>query len=148
MGSVPKRAWAMAFFSCAGVFDVGLEEVGVEQVDDAQAAARHLVFIGGADAAAGGADLLTAGRVFGGELDHAVVGQDDLGAVGDEELAIDRDAEVAELGNFFEERDGIEDDAVADDALAAGAEDAAGDELEDEFLFAVMTVCPALCPPA
>ena len=44
------------------------------------------------------------------------------------------DAEVAERGDFFQEGDGVEDDAVADDAFAAGAQDAAGDELEDEFL--------------
>ena len=85
---------------CAGGLDVRLEQRGVEQVDDAQAAAGHLVFVGGADAAAGGADLLAAGRAFGGQLDHAVVGQDDLGAVGDEEAAVDSDAEVAQLGRL------------------------------------------------
>ena len=87
----------------AGVFDVGLEQVGVEQIDDAEAVAGHLVFVGGADAAAGGADLLAAGRAFGGELDHAVVFEDDLRAVGDEELAVDVDAEVAQLADFLEE---------------------------------------------
>ena len=118
----------------AGVLDVRAEERGVEQVDDAQAAAMHLVLVGRADAAAGGADLRAAGSVLGGELDHAVVGQDDLGAVGDEELAIDREAGVFELLDLVEEGHGVEDDAVADDAFASGAENAAGDELQDELL--------------
>ena len=118
----------------AGGFDVGLEQAGSQQVDDAQAAARHLVFVGGADAAAGGADLLAARRALGGQFDHAVIGQDDLGAIGDEELAVDIDAEVAQLGDFLEEGDGIEDHAVADDAFASRAEHAAGNELQYEFL--------------
>ncbi len=115
---------------------MGLEEFGAKKVDDAQTAAGHLVFVGGADAAAGGADLLAAGRAFRGQFDHAVIRQDDLGAIGDVELLVDGDAEVAELCDFLEEGDGIEDDAVADDAFAAGAENAAGDELEDKFLAA------------
>ena len=89
----------------AGGLDVRLEQRGMEQVDDAQAAAGHLVFVGGADAAAGGADLLAARRAFGGQLDHAVVGQDDLGAIGDEELLVDGDAQIAQAADFFEEGD-------------------------------------------
>ena len=77
---------------------------------------------------------MAAGGGFGGELDHAVIGQDDLGAVGDVELTVHVDAEVAELGDFLEEGDGVEDDSVADDASAVGAEDAAGDELQDKLL--------------
>ena len=85
---MPKRALRDGVLFVAGIVDVGAEQVRVEEVDDTQAAAVHLVFVGGADAAAGGSDLGAARGVFGGELDHAVVGQDDLGAVGDEELAV------------------------------------------------------------
>ena len=92
-----------------------------------------LVFVGGTDAAAGGADGGAAGGGFGGELDHAVVRQDDLGAVGDEELPVDGEAGVLESFDFGEEGHGIEDDAVADDAFALWPEDAAGDELQDEL---------------
>ena len=118
----------------AGVLDVGAEQRGVEQVDDAQTAAVHLVLVGRADAAAGGSDLGAAGGVLGGELDHAVIGQDDLGAVGDEELAVDWQAGLLELLDLVEEGHGVEDDAVADDAVALRAQDAAGDQLQDELL--------------
>ena len=70
----------------AGVVDMLLQQCLVEQVGDAEAAARHFVLIGGADAARGGADLFASGGVFGAELDHAVVGKDDVGAVADEEI--------------------------------------------------------------
>ena len=73
----------------------------------------------------GGADLLAAGGVLGGELDHAVVREDDLRAVGDEELlASTVDAERrASLSDFLQEGEGVEHDAVADDGLAClGAE--------------------------
>ena len=118
----------------AGVFDVRAEQRGVEQVDDAQAAAVHLVLVGRADAAAGGADLGASGRVLGGELDHAVVGQDDLGAVGDEELPVDGQAGVLELLDFVQEGHRVEHDAVADDAFALRAQHAAGNELQNELL--------------
>ncbi len=118
-GSVPKSACGDGVLLVAGVLDVRAQQRGVQQVDDAQAAAVHLVFIRRADAAAGGADLRAAGGVLRGELDHAVVGQDHLGAVGDEELAVDRQAGVLQLLHFAQEGHGVEHDAVADDALAA-----------------------------
>ena len=123
----------------ARIFDMSPEQVVVQQIDDAEAAAVHLVFIRRADAAAGGADLCAAGSVLGGELDHAVVGQDHLGAVGDEELAPWAAIKVGQAGVFqlpylVEEGHGIEHDAVPDHALAAGAEYAAGDQLQHELL--------------
>src|SRR6202034_2216122 len=71
---------------CAGGFNVGFKQRRLEQVDNAQTAASHLVFVGRANATAGGANFVASGRAFGGQLDHAVIGQDDLGAIGDEQL--------------------------------------------------------------
>ena len=130
----------------AGGFNVRLEQRGMQQIDDAQAAARHLVFVGRADAAAGGADLLASRRAFGGQLDHAVVGQDDLRAVGDEEMAVDIDAELAHAVDFAEECNGIEHHAVADDAFAARAKHAAGNELQDELVLANDDGVPGIVP--
>ena len=55
----------------ASRLDVLAKQRRVEQVDDAQSAARHLVFISRADAAAGGADAFASGSAFGGQFDHA-----------------------------------------------------------------------------
>ena len=63
-----------------------------------------------------------------------MIGQDDLGAVADEERAIDLDAHVAQPADFLEEGDRIEHDAVADHAVAARAQHAAGNQLQDELL--------------
>ena len=91
-------------FFAAGVFDVRAQQLGVEQVGDAQAAASHFVFVGGADATRGGADFYASGSVLRAQFHHAMVGQDDLGAVGDEKVAIDLHSSGAQRGNFFQER--------------------------------------------
>ena len=70
----------------AGVLDMLLQQFLVEQVGDAEAAAGHFVLIGGSDAARSGADLFASGGVLRAELDHAVVGKDDVGAVADEQI--------------------------------------------------------------
>ena len=76
----------MVFFSWQALRMCFLSSCLVEQVGDAESAAGHFVFVGGADAARGGADLDAAGGVFGAQLDHAVVGKDDVRAVADEEI--------------------------------------------------------------
>lgn len=60
-------------------------------------------------------------------------GKNNVGAVGNEQLGADIDAGGFESFDFLHEGSGVDDDAIADDGLNAGAEDAAGDELEDEF---------------
>ena len=109
------------------------QQRGVQHVNDAQAVAVNLVFIGGADAAAGGSDLGAAGRSLCRELNHAVVGEDNLRAVGQEKLAVDGQAHALEHADFAEQGRGVDDDAITDDALAAGAENAARDEVQDKF---------------
>src|SRR6185437_1684827 len=80
---------------------------------------------------------LPAGSGLGGELDHAVVREDDLRAVGDEELLLFRTvggkAGILELLDLVEEGGRIQHDAVADDALAARAQNSAGNELQDKL---------------
>ena len=120
----------------AGILDVRLEQTAVEQVDDPQAAAMHLVFVRGTDAAAGGADLLPSGSVLRGQLDHAVVGKNHLRAVGDKELLIDVDPQVAELADFFQKGQGVEHYAVADHGTAVRAQNTARDQLQNELLSA------------
>ena len=120
----------------AGRLNVRFEQRRMQQIDYAKAAAGHLVFVSRPNAAAGGADLLAPWRALRSQLDHAVVGQDDLCAVGDEEIPVDFDAELANAADFAEECDGIEDNSIADDALATRAKHAAGDELQDELVLA------------
>ena len=124
----------MVFFSRTGVLDVLLQQVLVEQVLHAQAAARHLVLVCGTDAARGGADLHASGRVLRRQLDQAVVGKNDVGAVADEQVAVDLDAGCAQRVDFLHEGERIEHHAVADDAAAAFAQHAARNQLQDELL--------------
>ena len=48
--------------------------------------------------------------------------------------AFHRQSRLAQRGNFLQQGKGIEHDAVADDGLASGAQNAAGNQLQDEFL--------------
>lgn len=117
----------------AGGEDVGFEELGVEEVNDAETAAGHFVFVSGSDTAAGGADFFAARCALSGELDHAVIGEDDLGTIGDEEVAIEFNSVGFDARGLSEEGDWIKHDAITDDTLTAFTEDAAGNELEYEF---------------
>ncbi len=74
------------------------------------------------------------GSIFGGEFDHAMVGQDHMRAIADEQAAIDLYAGLAQGRDFLEEGHGIEHNAVADHAAASDAQHAAGHQLQDEFL--------------
>src|SRR5689334_19207926 len=86
----------------AGVFDVRAHEVEIEEIGDTESAASHFVFVCRTDTARSSADLDASWRVLGGELDHSVIGKNDLGAIGDEKIAVDLDASFAERFDFFE----------------------------------------------
>ena len=113
-----------------------LQQRPVQQVLHAQAAARHLVFVGGADTARGGADPHPSGRVLRRQFDQPVIGKNDVSAVADKQIAVNLDARSAQGIYFLQEGKGIEHHSVADDAAAAFAQHAAGNQLQDE-LFAV-----------
>ena len=112
-----------------------LEKRLIEEIGDAESAAGHFVFVGGPDAARCGSDFDASGSVLSAELNHAVIGQNDVGAVADEEIggcaavsgAGDLRPARAEAVDFLHEGEGIEHDAVADDSLGLLAENAAGD---------------------
>ncbi len=133
-GIGPEERAGDGVFLVAGVLYVRAKDGGVEHVNHAETAACGLVFVGGADAARGGANLHAAGGVLCGELDHAVVGQDDVSAIGEKEARADVNAEREQLVHLGEQGHGIEDDAVADNGDAVGAEGSAGNELEHEAL--------------
>ena len=75
-----------------------------------------------------------------------MVGQDDLRAVGDEQTPVDIEAGLAHAVDFIQEINGIEHHAVADDAFAVGANDAAGNELQDELVLADDDGVPGVMP--
>ena len=87
----------------AGVLDVLLQQLLVQQVLHAQAAARHLVLVGGTNAARGGANLHPSGRVLRRQLDQAMVGKNDVGAIADEEVAVNLHAGGAQRVDFLHE---------------------------------------------
>ncbi len=77
------------------------EQRQVKQIGHPQAAASHLIFISGADAAGSRADLYAAGRILRRQLDHAMVRKNHVRAVRDEKIAINFDARIAQRRHFF-----------------------------------------------
>jgi hypothetical protein len=78
----------------------------------------------------------TAGRVLRRQFDHAVIRQNDVRTIGDEEPSVKLNAEIAQLLDFVEKCERIEDYTIANDAATVLAEDSAGDELQNELLAA------------
>ena len=99
------------------VAHVLLERLGIGEVADADAAPRDLVLVGRPDAARGRADLPLAAPRLRQQVEVAMVRQDEVRLVADDEPAGDVDARPAVSSSISrEERRGIDDDAVADDA--------------------------------
>jgi hypothetical protein len=115
---------------------VRAQQIEIEQVRNPQAAAAHFIFVSGADSPGSGADLYPAGRIFRRQFNHAMVGQDHMSPVADEQAAIDLDAGLAQGGNFLQQRHWIENDTVPNYAATAGPQNSAGNKLQNEF-FAV-----------
>jgi hypothetical protein len=63
-----------------------------------------------------------------------MVWQNHVGAVADEEIAVNVYARVAQLLYFLEEGNGIQNHSVSDDGLTAGPQYAARDQLQDKTL--------------
>ena len=100
---------------------LGLERRRVGEVADPHRPARHLVLVGRADAAAGGADLAGAlvaalAGLLARAVELAVERQDQRRVLGDpQRLDRDRDPLAAQGLDLAQERPGVDHDAVADD---------------------------------
>jgi hypothetical protein len=114
--------------------ELALQQRRIGQIAQPEAAARHLVLVGRADAAAGGADLARAGvGAFAGALAQpvqlAVERQDQGHVLGDAQaLGGDGEALGAQALDLVEERPRVDDDAVAHDRELAAPHHARGQE--------------------
>jgi hypothetical protein len=115
---------------------LGGEALGVLQVLHAQGAAGDLVFVGRADALAGGADLLHAtlftGR-FTGHVQSLVERQDQRAGFGHAQALTHLHAGLFQAFDFFKQLAHGEHHTVADVALHAGAHDAAGNQVQSRL---------------
>ena len=63
-----------------------------------------------------------------------MVGENDLGAIGNKEIAIDFHARGAQGSDFLQKSQRIDHHSIADDAGALGPQNAAGHQLQDKLL--------------
>ncbi len=112
----------------------GLGERGrIREVADAHAAARDLVFVGRADAARRRPDLALPAAGLAQEIQLAVVRQDEVRLVADDEARADRDPGPLDLVDLREERLRIDHHAVADHARNAFVQDPRRQQAQHEL---------------
>ena len=109
------------------------EALLVQQVGDTDRAARHFVFIGRADALAGGTDLRIATLDFTRQVDRGVVRQDHRRRVRHFQARGDFDADSFELVDFAQHVRHGNDHAVTNVAGDAWTHDARRDQLQRGF---------------
>ena len=95
--------------------------------------AVHLVGVGGADAAARGADAALAEKPLGHLVEGAVVAGDDVGVRADDQLA-GVDTAGFEAVDLLEQHPEVDDDPVADDRRAVRAQDAGRQQVQRVLL--------------
>ena len=116
----------------------------VGEVAQPHAPAADLVLVGRADAAGGGANLALAPPRLAEHVELAVVRQDEVRPVADEQPAFHLDAEALQFVDLGEERRRVDDHAVADDTGDARVQDARRDQVEDELLAADVDGVPGV----
>ena len=115
------------------VADILLEPLRVVEIADPDAAPRDLVFVCRPDPARGRPDLALAAARFREQVEVAMVRQDQMGLVADQDSIADVDAVLRQLVDLGEQRLRIDDDAVADDAGHAGMQNARRNQPEHEL---------------
>ncbi len=111
-------------------------EILVEQVGEAQSAARGLVGVGRADPPPGGSDRELPASPFLGLVQVLVIGEHHVGAIRNEEiLRCDDDPLLLEGLDLLHQSDRVEDDPVPDHVQLAWPEDTGRDEVQDVFPF-------------
>ena len=90
----------MLLFSWIFARSFSREQLGLHQVDHAQTGARGLVAVGRTDAALGRADFALALAQLALFVERAVIRQDEVRAVADEQVSADRDPDFAQAVDF------------------------------------------------
>ncbi len=109
---------------------------------------RRPVLVGGADAAAGGADLFLPALGFTGDIDPLMVRHDDMEGLGEEQRGVVRNPPRGlEVGDLPDEDLWVENDAVADNAPFPRVQNPRRDKMEDHLLVAHDEGVPRVVAP-
>ena len=111
-----------------------LETVGVEQIDHANPAPRHFVFIGWSDSARRGADRRGSARRLRRFIHFAVIRENQMRAITEKQASARFDSRFSKVFHFDQQGRGVHHGSRADDRLLARPQDSAGDQLQDVFM--------------
>ena len=109
-----------------------MQDLLIEQVLDANADTRVLVLVTRADAALGRADLVRTQTRFGGPVEDAMIGHDDMGVAADEK-PLRGNALFLEALHLAAKHLGVDDASVADERRHALVHDARRNEVQGEL---------------
>jgi hypothetical protein len=121
------------------------QDRGAVELGDPNALSRRGGFVRRTDPAKRRSDLGVPGGRLAGGVEEAVIGEDDLRAVGQHQVLADRDPLAAERLDLGEQRLRIHHDARPDDAAPA-SHDAGGQEVEREMPVAELHGVPGVVP--
>src|ERR1700723_2068041 len=111
-----------------------LESVGVEQIDHANPAPRHFVFVGWSDSARRGADRRGSARRLRRFIHFAVIRENQMRAIAEKKPPARFDSRFSKVFHFDQQGRGIHHGSRADDRLLARPQNSAGDQLQDVFM--------------
>lgn len=132
------------------LLELGAEESGLIQIDDADAGPQSFVAVAGANASPGGADFNEPFFALAQAVINAVVRKDEVRAFADPETVLNRDIFGLEHAYLLDQSFRVHDDAAGDYALDFFVEDTRRDEMKNKFTAffddRVAGVVPALIP--
>ena len=118
--------------------ELGLENIGTDQVGHAESGAVHLVAIGRSDSTLSGSDLVLSLELLTALIKRAVIRHHKMGAVADQKiLLIDLNTTGAESLDLPDQGNRIDHDTIANHTDLPLAEDAGGNQVEDIFLVTI-----------
>ncbi len=116
-------------------FELGGEGFEINQVREAQAGSRDLVFVRRSDSETGGADRILAQSRLAGAVDRAMIRHYQVGVVAELEAALAVQERMRmKVVEFLDQGDGIDYRAVADHADLARVQRAGRNQAQDELL--------------
>src|SRR6476659_9552047 len=114
------------------LFQLSAKQRWIEQVVHANPDPRHLIGIRGTDASAGRPDPARPFRLLVRLLNCLMVGKNQMGPAAHGKVTGNPHALALQVIKLFDERHGIDHDAVADETKGAAVQDAGGNQVKDK----------------
>jgi hypothetical protein len=128
--SGPNRLQDAVIFADSGL-QLFREQPRLHQIGNSQPGSRRLITVGRPDPALGRADLRITFAQLPLFIERAMIWQNQMRAVADQQILLDPDPDFALSLDFMNQRDGIDDHTVSDHAYFSSAQNPGGNEMQN-----------------